>query len=176
MIQQINVLPSQKCTHAQRNTHSSGSTCHIPLSPDNIAAVKVDASVIGRTNHGRRDEMVPSHRSGGRGELRQRTSCHSPAIKKNKIEVTGLVPLPSMHQCQFHSHTFPDASAELVFISWNMHQGLLQTTDDANLPSSFSSYLLWLPRYLLCFLGAESPLTSISHHGRLFGAAAPIQM
>lgn len=75
-------MATQPHTHTHRNTHSSGSTCHIPLSSDNIAAVKVAASVIGRTNHSRRDEMVPSRRSESRGGPRQRTSCQSPATEK----------------------------------------------------------------------------------------------
>ncbi|MEQ2244205.1 hypothetical protein ILYODFUR_014723 [Ilyodon furcidens] len=117
MIQQINVFLSQIATqlhtNTQRNTHSTGSTCHILLSPDNVAAVKVAASVIGRTNHSWRDEMVPSCRSETQGELRQRTSCHSPAIKKK--EVTLLL-LQSMYHCHFHSHTLQYTSIELVFI------------------------------------------------------------
>lgn len=75
-------MATQPHTHTHRNTHSSGSTCHIPLSSDNIAAVKVAASVIGRTNHSRGDEMVPSRRSESRGGPRQRTSCQSPATEK----------------------------------------------------------------------------------------------
>jgi len=86
--------------HTRRNTHSSGSTCHIPLSPDNIAAVKVAASVIGRTNHSRRDEMVLSCRSESQEELRQRTSCQTAAMKKR--EVTQLLQLPSMSLSQSH--------------------------------------------------------------------------
>lgn len=71
--------------HRQLHNHThTGSACHILLSPDNIAAVKVVASVIGRTNHSRRDEMVPSRRSQSRGRGQAVTLLPQ---KKKKREV-----------------------------------------------------------------------------------------
>lgn len=153
--------------YTQRNTHSSSSTCHIPLSPDNIAAVKVAASVIGRTNHSRGDGMVPSCRSESRGGPRQRTSCQSAASEKEKKKKRREKSLlfcgfPPCINVIFTVPLLRYMAIRLVFICTNGHPGLLQHAYDANLPSGFHSYLVLLPHYLLCSLRAESPLTSIS--------------
>lgn len=148
-------------THTHRNTHSSGSTCHIPLSSDNIAAVKVAASVIGRTNHSRGDETVPSRRSESRGGPRQRTSCQSPATEKRGKSLL-FCSFPLCINVIYQRPTLLYMAIHRVFICKNGHLGLLQCAYDANPPSGFGFHLVLLPHYLLCSFLAESPLTSIS--------------
>lgn len=120
------------------------------------------ASVIGRTNHSRRDETVPSRRSESRGGPRQRTSCQSPATKKKKKKSLLFCSFPLCVSVIFQRATLLYMAIQLVFICKNGHLGLLQHTYDANLLPGFRSYLVLLPHYLLCLFHAGSPLTSIS--------------
>lgn len=90
--------------YTRRNTHSSSSTCHIPLSPDNIAAVKVAASVIGRTNHSMGDGMLPSCRSErvGEGYSRGQAASLLPGKKRrHSSSVASLYASMSFSQAYF---------------------------------------------------------------------------
>lgn len=160
MIQQINVLLSQIATqprHTRRNTHSSGSTCYILLSPDNIAAVKVAASVIGCTNHSRIDEMVPSRRSESQGGPSKRTSCQSIAMEEKALIFCTFI------QCHFHSLTccvWPSNEYLSVRTAINVCSVILMMLT-CRLHSAFICFYFLIIFY--ASLGVESPLTSISH-------------